>query len=75
MTEVDKHWDAIDAPAKRSSASCYTRALRALVDLAEAYALTPSRKKVERALRRFVVRHATRGALLRRLAGAGLWSE
>ncbi len=74
MAEVDKHWDAIDAQAKRGSASGYTQAVRALVDLAEGYTLTSSRKEFERALRRFVVRHATRGALLRRLTEAGLWS-
>lgn len=74
MAEVDKHWDAIDAQAKRGSASGYTQAVQALVDLAEGYALTSSRKEFERALRRFVVRHATRGALLRRLTEAGLWS-
>jgi hypothetical protein len=74
MAEVDKHWDAIDAQAKRGSASGYEQAVRALVDLAEGYALTSSRNEFERALRRFVVRHATRGALLRRLTEAGLWS-
>lgn len=74
MADVDKHWDAIDAQAKRGSASGYDRAVRALVDLAEGYALTSSPKEFERALRRFLVRHATRGALLRRLAEAGLWS-
>ncbi|MEF8726928.1 MAG: hypothetical protein V5B34_01710 [Accumulibacter sp.] len=74
MAEVDKHWDAIDAQAKRGSASGYTQAVRVLVDLAEGYTLTSSRKEFERALRRFVVRHATRDALLRRLKEAGLWS-
>lgn len=74
MTEVDKHWDAIDAQAKRGSASGYMQAVRALVDLAEGYTLTSSRNEFERALRRFLVRHATRGALLRRLTEAGLWS-
>lgn len=74
MAEVDKHWDAIDAQAKRGSASGYEQAVRALVDLAEGYALTSSAKEFERALRRFLVRHATRGALLRRLTKAGLWS-
>ena len=74
MAEVDKHWDAIDAQAKRGSASGYTQAVRVLVDLAEGYTLTSSRKEFERALRRFVVRHATRDALLWRLKEAGLWS-
>lgn len=74
MSEEDKRWDAIDAQAKRGSASGYDQAVRALVDLAEGYMLTSSRKEFERALRRFLVRHATRGALLRRLTEAGLWS-
>jgi hypothetical protein len=74
MAEVDKHWDAIDAQAKRGSASGYTQAVQALVDLSEGYTLTSSRKEFERALRRFLVRHATRSALLRRLTEADLWS-
>lgn len=74
MAEVDRHWDAVHAQAKRGSASGYEQAVRALVDLAEGYALTSSRKEFERALRRFLVRHATRGALLRRSTEAGLWS-
>lgn len=74
MAEVDKRWEAIDAQAKRGSASGYDQAVRALIDLADGYALTSSRNEFERALRRFVVRHATRGALLRRLTEAGLWS-
>lgn len=74
MAEVDKHWAAIDAQAKRGSASGYTQAVRALVDLAEGYTLTSSRKEFERALRRLLVRHATREALLRRLTEASLWS-
>lgn len=36
--------------------------------------LGEGRKEFERALRRFLVQHATRGALLRRLTEAGLWS-
>ncbi|CAN7756154.1 hypothetical protein SAMN05444679_12545 [Variovorax sp. CF079] len=74
MTDVDKRWAAIDAQARRGSASGYEHAVRTLVDLAEGYALTSSRKEFDRALRRFLIRHATRGALLRRLTEAGLWS-
>ncbi|MCK0509474.1 hypothetical protein [Aromatoleum anaerobium] len=74
MADVDKHWEAIDAQAKRGSASGYEQAVQALVDLADGYALTSSPKEFERALRRFLVRHATRSALLRRLTKAGLWS-
>ncbi len=74
MADVDKRWAAVDAQAQRGSASGYDQAVRALTDLAEGYALTSSPKDFDRALRRLLVRHATRGALLRRLTDAGLWS-
>lgn len=74
MADVDKRWAAIDAQAQRGSASGYEQAVRALAELAEGYALTSSRKEFDRALRPLLVRHATRGALMRRLTEAGLWS-
>lgn len=74
MADVDQRWAAVDALAGRGSASGYEQAVRALTDLAEGYVLTSSRKDFDRALRRLLVRHATRGALLRRLTEAGLWS-
>lgn len=74
MTDVKQHWEAIEVQAKRGSASGYGQAVRAIADLAEGYRLTSSPKEFERALRHFLVRHATRGALLRRLTEAGLWS-
>lgn len=74
MADVDQRWAAVDAQAQRGSASGYEQAVRALKDLAEGYELAASRKEFDRALRRLLVRHATRGALLRRLAEAGLWS-
>ncbi|HZE91221.1 MAG TPA: hypothetical protein VE029_05865 [Rhizobacter sp.] len=66
---------AIDAQAQRGSASGYQQAVRALAELAEGYALTSSRKEFDHGLRRLLVRHAKRGALIRRLIDAGLWSE
>jgi hypothetical protein len=74
MADVDQRWAAVDALAGRGSASGYAQAVRALTDLAEGYVLTSSHKEFDRALRRLLVRHATRGALLRRLTEAGLWS-
>lgn len=74
MADVDKHWAAIDAQARRGSASGYEQAVRGLTELAEGYAITSNPKEFDRALRRMLVRHATRGALMRRLADAGLWS-
>jgi len=72
MADVDQRWSAVDALAGRGSASGYEQAVRALTDLAEGYALTSSRKDFDRALRRLLVRHAKRDALLRRLTEAGL---
>lgn len=72
MADVDRRWAAIDAMAQRGSASGYEQAVRTLMDLAEGYALTSSRRAFDRALRRSLVRHATRGALMRRLTEAGL---
>jgi len=74
MADVDKRWATADAQAQRGSASGYEQAVRALAALAEGYALTSSRKEFDRELRRMLVRHATRGALMRRLTEAGLWS-
>ena len=74
MADVGQHWAVVDVLAERGSASGYAQAVRAVTDLAEGYALTSSPKEFDRALRRLLVRHATRGALLRRLADAGLWS-
>lgn len=72
MADVDKRWTAVDALAQRGSASGYEQAVRALAELAEGYALTSSRKEFDRALRRLLVRHATRGAFMRRLTEAEL---
>jgi 3-methyladenine DNA glycosylase AlkD len=72
MADVDTRWTTIDALAQRGSSSSYDQAVRELADLAEGYALTASRQDFDRALRRLLVRHAHRSALLRRLAKAGL---
>ena len=74
MANVDKRWDAIHEQAQRGSASGYEQATRALAELSDGYALTASRETFDHALRRFLVRHATRPALLRRLSEAGIWS-
>lgn len=72
MADVDKRWSAIDELAQRGTASGYEQAVRQLSALAEGYALTATRKEFDRALQPFLVRHATRGALMRRLTQAGL---
>jgi hypothetical protein len=73
--DVDRHWNAIHQHAERGTASGYDEAKRAIVDLADAYALASNRNAFDKALRRFMVRHAKRGALVRRLVEAGLWEK
>lgn len=73
--DFDRHWNAIHQHAERGTASGYDEAKRAIVDLADAYALASNRNAFDKALRRFMVRHAKRGALVRRLVDAGLWEK
>ncbi|MDO9401590.1 MAG: hypothetical protein Q7T46_09130 [Polaromonas sp.] len=48
---------------------------RALVDLADAYALCAARADFDQKLVQFMAQHGKRGALVRRLADAGLWKK
>ncbi len=73
--DFDRHWNAIHQHAQRGTASGYEEAKRAIVDLADAYALASDRNAFDKALRRFMVGHAKRGALVRRLVEAGLWEK
>lgn len=74
MSDPKAQWAAADAQAQRGSASGYEQAVRILAELAEGYALTATSKAFDLELRRLLVRHASRGALLRRLSEAGLWT-
>ncbi|WP_049621307.1 hypothetical protein [Frateuria defendens] len=74
MRRCDQYWKQADSEATRGVASGYERAAHLLSTLAEGYALVSSRKAFDRELRRFLVPHARRAALLRRLTDAGLWS-
>ncbi|RJG03584.1 hypothetical protein [Noviherbaspirillum sedimenti] len=73
--DFDRCWNAIHPHAERGTAAAYDEAKRAIVDLADAYALVSGKEEFDRALRRFMVRHAKRGALVRRLVEAGLWQK
>jgi hypothetical protein len=73
--DFDRCWNAIHPHAERGTASSYDEAKRAIVDLADAYVLVSKKKEFDQALRQFVVRHAKRGALIRRLVEAGLWQK
>lgn len=73
--DFDRHWNAIHEHAERGTASAYEAAARAIVDLADAYALASNRNEFDKALRDFMVRHGRRGALIRRLVDAGVWNK
>lgn len=74
MDSLDKYWKAASEQASRGSASGYEKTVSLLKVLAEGYALVAGPDAFDRQLRRFLVPHAKRAALLRRLAEAGLWS-
>jgi hypothetical protein len=73
--DFDSCWQAADKLAERGIASAYDEVKRALVDLSDAYALCATRADFDRKLVQFMVRHEKRGALVRRLADAGLWKK
>jgi hypothetical protein len=73
--DFDRHWNAIHEHAERGTASGYEAATRAIVDLADAYALVSNRNEFDKALRDFMARHGRRGALVRRLVDAGVWNK
>ena len=74
MGMPEKYWQAASELASRGSASGYEKAVNILKVLAEGYALVAGSEAFDRPLRRFLVPHAKRAALLRRLTEAGLWS-
>ncbi len=73
--DFDLCWQAADKLAERGIASAYDEVKRALVDLSEAYALCAARADFDRKLVQFMARHGKRGAMVRRLADAGLWKK
>ncbi|MHB1076257.1 OmpH/Skp family outer membrane protein [Thiobacillus sp.] len=73
--DFDPCWQAADKLAERGIASAYDEVKRALADLSDAYALCAARADFDRKLVQFMARHGKRGALVRRLADAGLWKK
>lgn len=74
MGMPDTYWREAGTQASRANASGYEKTVDILKVLAEGYALVADREAFDRQLRRFLVPHAKRAALLRRLTVAGLWS-
>lgn len=68
-------WGAVRKPVERGSGRGYDEACRALVDLAEAYALFSTQKQFQKELTKFMTGHKRRKALIQRLVKAGIWRE
>jgi hypothetical protein len=62
-------------PVERGSGRGYDEACRALVDIAEAYALFSTKKRFQEELKRFMGGHTRRKALIQRLVKAGIWKD
>jgi hypothetical protein len=75
MTTPERYWAGAQAQAARGNASGYEKATQVLKVLAQGYELASSREAFERELQAFVVTHAKRPALIRRLKESGLWTE
>jgi hypothetical protein len=71
--DFDRCWAVLHPCAEHGTASSYAEVTRMIADLADAYAVMARQADFDRALRLFVMRHAKRGALVRRLVAAGLW--
>jgi len=76
LGDEDSAWSAIDSKLQRGSGSSYDQALRALQDLAEAYAGAKREATFQRRLVRLMAQHGKRGAWVTRLTKAGyIWES
>lgn len=73
--DFPKAWKAVRQTVERGSGLAYEEGCRALVDLAEAYAIDANVEGFHGELRRFVAEHKRRKTLIQRLVQAGLWKD
>lgn len=73
--DFPKAWASVREPAERGSGLGYDEACRALLDIAEAYALYATQKQFQKELKEFLSGHMQRKALIQRLVKAGIWKE
>lgn len=74
-SDFPKAWGSVREPVERGSGRGYDEACRALVDIAEAYALFSTKKRFQEELKRFMGGHTRRKALIQRLVKAGIWKD
>ncbi|MES3024544.1 MAG: hypothetical protein V4857_23495 [Pseudomonadota bacterium] len=75
MANVDQSWEAVERYVETGKPASYDLAISALASLADAYAFVSKKQEFDEALRLFVLRHAKRVGLMRRLVQAGLWRK
>jgi hypothetical protein len=73
--DFPKAWASVRGPVERGSGRGYDEACRALLDIAEAYALYATQKQFQKELKEFLAGHMQRKALIQRLVKAGIWKE
>jgi len=73
--DFPKAWESVREPVERGSGRGYDEACRALVDIAEAYALFATKKQFQKELKKFMTGHMRRKALIQRLAKTGIWKD
>lgn len=72
-SDFPKAWTSVKEPVGRGSGRGYDEACRILVDIAEAYDLFATKKKIQQELKKFMAGHLRRKALIQRLVKAGIW--
>lgn len=66
---------SVREPVERGSGRGYDEACGILVDIAEAYALSATKKQFQNELEKFMAGHLRRKALIQWLVKAGIWKD
>jgi hypothetical protein len=73
--DFSRAWESVREPVERGSGRSYDEACRAIVDIAEAYALFSTKKQFQKELKKFMTGHTRRKALIQRLVKHGIWKD
>ena len=68
-------WESVRKPIELGTGRGYGEACRALVDIAEAYALFSTKEQFQKELKKFMADYIRRKALIQRLVKAGIWMD
>jgi len=68
-------WGSLQQTVQRGSGLAYDEVCRSIVDIFEAHAQFGSCSRFKKELKKFMVGHMRRKALIQRLVKAGVWKE